>query len=300
MKKAIIVFFPVLFFFLIPSPVLAANEFTVTSFRDMRDFLWINGPSSCSASNSYVMTSPGNNQQSRLFACGDTFGSADNAISDGTYYIQLAVGGTLWKSQIFTIVDGLFTLPIPTATPIPTQTPSPTPIQSGPTPTPVNHSPFAVAATSINANGKLQLDGSLSSDPENDSLSYSWRIAGKRLFGEKVAVPDLPAGTYSVILIVGDNNSSSGDTTTIGITTGRPKATIEMSVQNILIDKKDGSFLIKGEFDKKSTLLNTISSYPLSRMLFELQTGGTTAAPIYGVTGESSQTLKTIDRLLKY
>ena len=295
--KIISLLFAFIFIFLTSfSAAHADTTFTVTAFDSQKNFTWVGGPvSGCSAINSFVMTSPGNDQASRLSACEASYGVSDNTIPDGTYYIQLVVGGVIWKSQTFTIQNGQYDQPLPTATLSPTQIPTPTSA-------PVNQRPIAVASTSLDANGNMQLDGSLSSDADNDPLTYFWKIMElkKTYSGQKVSLSDIPSGTYTVTLMVGDGHVQTGTTIKIGITSGIPKATVNMNVQNILVDKKEGTFLIKGEFDKKNALLNAVLARPSGRLLFEIQTGGTTAAPIYGVVGDDTQSLQTIDRILKY
>jgi hypothetical protein len=74
-----------------------------------------------------------------------------------------------------------------------------------------NMAPVAVPGTSLDANNVLQLDGSLSSDPEGDALTYSWQISGQALArtGKTVLINDLASGNYDVILTVSDGINST-------------------------------------------------------------------------------------------
>lgn len=272
-----------LFVFFPASAVMASHTFTVTGFDGTQNFLWSNGPPhGCSAINSYVMTYPGNDQQSKLFVCEETFAQSEGIIPDGDYYITLAVSEHLWKSQVFTIRDGAFEQIVPTATP--TSIPTPTPAI-------INQTPAAVAGTSLDMNGNLQLDGSLSSDSEGDPLTYAWIIAGQSNVrtGKVASIADLPTGKFNVTLRVSDPYSMSTDKTSLGITGKRTQSTINMKIKKVEIDKKNGSFTLKGDFDEKNTLFKQILTNPISRVLFELQTGGTDKMPIYGLVGESIQ-----------
>ncbi len=234
------------------------------------------------------MTYPGNDQQSKLFTCEETFGSSDDNIPDGEYYIFLAVGGHGWKSQVFTINDGVFSQPIPTATIVPTTIPSPTP-------TLINQPPIAVAGTSLNESGNLQLDASGSSDPENDSLTHTWYLPdrGNIKIGEKVLTTDIPSGTYTVTLVVKDDANQSTDVIKVGIAPQKSTQTITMEIKNVSLNKKNGDFTIKGDFDIRNPLFKNIAPNPMGKMTFELQTGGTTISPLYGIAGEDIISLRT-------
>jgi len=81
----------------------------------------------------------------------------------------------------------------------------------------------------VNVNNLVALDGSLSSDPNRDPLTYSWTItnmpAGSSavLSNSSVVNPTFTpdtAGTYIISLVVNDGHESSGaDTVTITVTT---------------------------------------------------------------------------------
>ncbi|MFZ5932579.1 MAG: PKD domain-containing protein, partial [Patescibacteria group bacterium] len=86
---------------------------------------------------------------------------------------------------------------------------------------PPNEPPIAVAGTSLDQNGKLQLNGSLSNDPnEGDTLSFSWQISGQAdpLIGQFASIAGLASGDYNVVLTVTDNNGASdSDVLSLGI-----------------------------------------------------------------------------------
>lgn len=93
----------------------------------------------------------------------------------------------------------------PTATLEPTSTPAPsaTPVEL--------QAPVAVPDTSWDADGRLELNGSLSYDPDGTIMSFSWQILGEASArsGEVISVSDLVAGDYSVDLRVVDNDGLS-------------------------------------------------------------------------------------------
>jgi len=164
----------------------------------------------------------------------------------------------------------------------------------------INHAPTAIAGTSLDVNNNLQLDGSLSSDPDNDPLTYTWQIAGESSTrtGQKASISDLTQGTYNVTLTVSDATLQSVDTTTIGVVTKRPTSTVGMTISSMQINKSTGAYTIKGAWDTTNSLFGTVLSSPKSRLLFELQTGGTSTNPIYGIVGENTISLTTMGNLL--
>lgn len=86
--------------------------------------------------------------------------------------------------------------------------------------TPPNEPPVAVAGSSLDDQGQLQLDGSLSSDPDGDEtiVSYEWEIDSQTRSGEIVSVSDLASGEYTVKLTVTDDKGESdSDTILLGI-----------------------------------------------------------------------------------
>lgn len=83
-----------------------------------------------------------------------------------------------------------------------------------------NNPPAAVAGTSLGANARLQLDGSLSSDSDGTITNYSWQIDGETSprVGQIVSIADLRRGVYTVTLTVTDDKGViSSDTMLLGI-----------------------------------------------------------------------------------
>ena len=87
-----------------------------------------------------------------------------------------------------------------------------------------NHAPvarmIALPATieSTDAEGALlQLDGSLSTDPDVDSLSFEWYLNDQLLAQGALAETKLPVGTYSVILKVSDGRGGVSLTTPVAV-----------------------------------------------------------------------------------
>jgi len=64
------------------------------------------------------------------------------------------------------------------------------------------------------------------------------------------------------------------------------------------INKATGSYKINGTWDTTNPLFGTVLSSPKSRLLFELQTGGTSTNPIYGIVGENMISLTTMGNML--
>ena len=115
---------------------------------------------------------------------------------DGTLYVHAGEFG----NKLYAIGPG---------TPPPTPTPTPVP----------NAPPVAVAGTSLDSGDNLQLDASLSSDPEGDSLAFTWEIAGEPSprFGQFVSVADLAPGNYQVTLTVSDGELADQDIMLFGV-----------------------------------------------------------------------------------
>ncbi len=94
----------------------------------------------------------------------------------------------------------------------------------------VNQPPLANAGpdTTTIVRSTVRLDGSASSDPDSDPLTYAWSIATKPTSSRatltnptsiKPALTPDRAGTYVVLLVVNDGKASSApDTVTITVT----------------------------------------------------------------------------------
>ena len=100
-----------------------------------------------------------------------------------------------------------------------------------------DHYPIAVAGTSLDENNLLQLDGTLSSDPNGDPLTFSWQIEGETSprIGQIVSVADLMVGNYRVTLTVSDGKYNSEDIMLFGVPEESPTSVDELlqQVQNI-------------------------------------------------------------------
>lgn len=71
---------------------------------------------------------------------------------------------------------------------------------------------MAVAGTSLNVRGQIQLDARLSTDPDDgDSLSYRWLVEGEYDYriGQTLSVADLEPGDYLAILVVEDERGET-------------------------------------------------------------------------------------------
>lgn len=116
-------------------------------------------------------------------------------------------------------------LTFPTPTPTPAVTPTPT--ATSPTTLADNTAPIADAGVDqvVNSSALVILDGTASNDPDNDSLTYSWRqLAGPSvdLLSERTATPSFSAGvagdTYIFQLTTRDPRGALGtETVTIAV-----------------------------------------------------------------------------------
>jgi len=104
----------------------------------------------------------------------------------------------------------------------------------------LGHEPIAVSGTSLDGNNRLQLDGTLSSDPDGDSLTFNWQIEGEATprTGQIVSIADLPVGNYQVTLTVDDGTYTDTDTMLLGVPAGAgveppPADALQEQVQNI-------------------------------------------------------------------
>jgi uncharacterized protein YjdB len=98
-----------------------------------------------------------------------------------------------------------------------------------------NQTPMADAGSdqSVHVGSAVDLDGNNSSDPDGDSLNYSWQVvdqpagASPSLSDDTTATPtltpDIP-GTFEVELTVDDGNASASDTVVVTATNQAPTA----------------------------------------------------------------------------
>ncbi|MEQ9090732.1 MAG: PKD domain-containing protein [Balneola sp.] len=94
---------------------------------------------------------------------------------------------------------------------------------------PDNEAPIADAGVdqTINATGQTTtviLDGSGSSDPDGDALSYSWSLNGNEVAAVSSFSSDLEAGTYIYTLTVSDGELTGSDDVTVTIVNSAPIA----------------------------------------------------------------------------
>ncbi|MBT0992894.1 PKD domain-containing protein [Cellulomonas sp. DKR-3] len=89
-------------------------------------------------------------------------------------------------------------------------------------PAPPNRAPTAVADTTVD-DLEVQVDGSGSSDPDGDALTYAWDFDGQgTATGREATFEFTTAGTYDVTLTVDDGRGGS-DSTTVPVTVEAPQ-----------------------------------------------------------------------------
>ena len=91
---------------------------------------------------------------------------------------------------------------------------------------------LASSIAASNTNGAtIQLDGSQSSDPDGDSLTYSWRDNGVEIATTVTASVRLSIGTHAITLTVSDGKGGSNTTAAQSVTVVPPK--IEVTITSI-------------------------------------------------------------------
>jgi hypothetical protein len=89
-----------------------------------------------------------------------------------------------------------------------------------------NHSPTADAGattpriiSSNNADAAVTLDGTRSSDADNDPLTFTWLENGNAIASDAVTQVTLPVGTHTITLVVSDGTASASATVTVRVVT---------------------------------------------------------------------------------
>lgn len=153
--------------------------------------------------------------------------------------------------------------------------------------------PIAHCEPGLDLYGNLILDGSQSYDIDGTVVSWEWELTNRdpsgndfTLAGEIVSVEGIDTGVYDVTLSVTDDEGLEGIDTVVFCVprcVARPEATVEMVIHEGKIGLKDGKMEIKG-------YIYLSDSYPVvhpqARILYELQTGGTTEEPEFDIVGE--------------
>ncbi len=105
---------------------------------------------------------------------------------------------------------------------------------------PVNAAPVAVAGddqsfTCVVGSQEVTLDGSASSDPDGDALTYSWKLAGSEVSTAAAFTTSLAAGSYTYTLTVDDGNGeTNSDEVAISIVADTEPPTLTLLGDNPL------------------------------------------------------------------
>lgn len=154
-----------------------------------------------------------------------------------------------------------------------------------------NQPPIAVAGTSLDLNESLQLDGSLSSDPDSDPLTFSWQIEGELSprVGQTVLISDLMLGTYTVALTVSDGQDSNTDVMLLGITEADPQQQAEdtvATVSNIPLTSFSGNNA-NAQDAKQTNFLNKLDNVLQAIAIGDYQQAIDDLRVLYGKTDNS-------------
>jgi|CXWL01.1.fsa_nt_gi ELWxxDGT repeat protein len=97
-----------------------------------------------------------------------------------------------------------------------------------------NRAPVAVAGADIEVGGgeSAHLDGTSSSDPDEDSLTYVWRDAADVVVGTEPTLSlTLPDGLHDITLTVSDGQASATDTVRVAVGDTRPMVVTVVSFE---------------------------------------------------------------------
>lgn len=111
--------------------------------------------------------------------------------------------------------------------------------------------PRAVAGVSTSGSGRLRLDGSLSTDPADLTLAFSWRVEGESFTrdGEFPCIDDLEPGKYQAALVV--DNGLYIDADTIHFVVPEEDADSDELVETIIGGAEDCSDSDDGDADEE-------------------------------------------------
>ena len=104
---------------------------------------------------------------------------------------------------------------------------------------PQNRPPVAVAnqlPSTVQANGQtatINLDGSASTDPDNDPLTYSWTDGGQVIATTAVASVPLGIGAHSIVLTVNDGKGGTNSTAAQSVTVTEPPPTTDLTINTV-------------------------------------------------------------------
>jgi len=121
-----------------------------------------------------------------------------------------------------------------------------------PAPSPQNQNPIAYFTASVDG-FTVHLDGSKSSDPDNDPLTYQWKSAAKTEHGKIAKIVFIKPGPHQITLTVTDNDGATAtktETVTVEAPNQAPVATFTFGVDGFKVSL-DGS----GSYDPEEGTL---------------------------------------------
>ena len=143
---------------------------------------------------------------------------------------SFVVVAALFAAAALTACGGGGSAPAPAPAPVGTTAPAPVAPASAPAPTNIAPTANAGAAQSVTAGATVTLDGSGSTDPNGDVLTYAWTLTTRpsgsaaTLLGSTAVHPSFAAdiaGTYLASLTV-NNSKVSSTAATVSITAAAP------------------------------------------------------------------------------
>lgn len=140
----------------------------------------------------------------------------------------------------------------------------------------------------------VTLDGSASSDPDGDALSYSWTLDGNEVSTTAAFTDSLGGGVYAFILTVSDGQASSSDTVSVTINLDDEAPVITLAGAN-----PDSVVCLYGYTDPGASVADNCDAGPVMTVVDSVDTS---AVGSYSITytavdesGNSSSVVRTVN-----